>query len=360
MIKTLLLATSCVIGSGAGALNQNAPAFNQPHMQINGQNNNKTIYVDITPNNFSKSTYQNTYQTGKTQETGNYKAFIDIEYTFVARNGFENLQDPDYVFEDNYYYTYFFIKVTPHFDYTDMNMKTYLLNNVECQIGIDMSTDINMHTYITTAAKTQQIFNQYNYANQTYDPLNIFTSTEKAEILKNNAYIDTYYYQSEDERTDPSGIRYENNNQSPGTNIYYEQINDTNGQWQRFRGDWQSNYIINNSRSTFYILQEYLYEIDTSPDSKTPNNPNGTNELWTHLEFNLTTEIPVEEPTDYEVVDIGGIMFDILTMPFTFVSRAFNITLFPNTPYQINLSGLFLSIFAALVFIWIMKRFIKK
>lgn len=359
MIKTLLLASACVIGSGAGALQKNAPVFNQPHMQINGTNNNKTIYVDVIPNDFTKSTYNNIYQAGKTQETGNYKAFVDIEYTFVQRNGFENTTDPDYTFEDNYYFTYFFIKITPHFDYTDMKMKTSLLNNVECQVGPDMYTGINMHTYITTATKTQQIFNQYTYANTTYDPLNIFTNTEKAEMLKNEAYIWTYWYGAENQG-ESDRIEYENNNQSSGTNIYFEQLNDINGQWQRFRGDWQSNYIINNSRNTIYILQEYKYYIDVSPDSKTPNNPNGTNQLWTNIEFNLTTDIPTEQPTDYEVVDIGGLMFDILTMPFTFISRAFNLTLFPNTPYQINISGLFLSIFAALVFIWIIGKFIKR
>lgn len=60
-----------------------------------------------------------------------------------------------------------------------------------------------------------------------------------------------------------------------------------------------------------------------------------------------------------EVVDIPGLMFNILTMPFTFISMAFNLTLWPGTPYQINISNLFLSIIGILVFIFIIKQIAK-
>ena len=61
----------------------------------------------------------------------------------------------------------------------------------------------------------------------------------------------------------------------------------------------------------------------------------------------------------YEVIDIPGLMWEILTMPFSFVSQAFNLTLFPGTPYQINISNLFLSIIAVLVFVWLITFFLK-
>lgn len=61
----------------------------------------------------------------------------------------------------------------------------------------------------------------------------------------------------------------------------------------------------------------------------------------------------------YEVIDIGGLMMEILTMPFAFISQAFNLTLFPGTPYQINISNLFLSIIAILVFVWLVGLFLK-
>lgn len=62
---------------------------------------------------------------------------------------------------------------------------------------------------------------------------------------------------------------------------------------------------------------------------------------------------------NYEVIDIPGLMWQILTMPFAFVSQAFNLTLFPGTPYQLNISNLFLSIVAVLVFVWLIAFIIK-
>lgn len=61
-----------------------------------------------------------------------------------------------------------------------------------------------------------------------------------------------------------------------------------------------------------------------------------------------------------EVVNIPGLMFDVLTMPFTFMSIAFNLTLFPGTPYQLNLSALFLAVLGVLIFAFILKLIINK
>lgn len=62
---------------------------------------------------------------------------------------------------------------------------------------------------------------------------------------------------------------------------------------------------------------------------------------------------------NYEVIDLPGLLFNILTMPFAFISTAFNVTLFPGTPFQINLSNLFLTIMAILIFVFIVKLFIN-
>lgn len=59
---------------------------------------------------------------------------------------------------------------------------------------------------------------------------------------------------------------------------------------------------------------------------------------------------------NYEVVDIPGLMWEILSMPFAFISTAFNLTLFPNTPYQINISNLVLMIFGILVVVFILSK----
>lgn len=365
MIKTLLLATQFVIGSGAGAL-QNASAFNHEHYAITGSNSTTNVNISIDPLTFEKSNFSSNpyyYQTGRATEQNSYQSFVDVEYTIVQRNPYwptpyqTPSEDPNITFEDATYETYYFIKLTPYYNYTNMQMTTSAVCNVDAAVGTDMSTGIHMQNYMTNRQEDQykctQIFNQYNYGNQNYDPLAVFTRQELDNMLQNNAYIVTIWGESD-------AIEYENNNQSAGTNIYYEQYNDLQGTWQKYRGDWQKNFVINNSRRSIYILQHFTLDIDASPDSKWPQNYYGNNNFSTNLTLTLETAINPTEPTDYEVVPIAGLMFDILTMPFAFISQAFNLTLFPNTAYSINISRLFLAIFAALVFIWMIKKFVKK
>lgn len=73
----------------------------------------------------------------------------------------------------------------------------------------------------------------------------------------------------------------------------------------------------------------------------------------------LTTSYNAVE-FNYEVVDIPNIMLIILTLPFSFISQAFNpITLFPNTPYALNIGNIILVIITTLILIWIVKKIIK-
>lgn len=77
-----------------------------------------------------------------------------------------------------------------------------------------------------------------------------------------------------------------------------------------------------------------------------------TQTMWIHG----TNVIP---SGTYEVLDIPGLMWEILTMPFAFISQAFNLTLFPGTPYQINIANLFLSIIGVFVFIFLVGILIR-
>ena len=62
---------------------------------------------------------------------------------------------------------------------------------------------------------------------------------------------------------------------------------------------------------------------------------------------------------DVEVIDLPGLLFTILTMPFSFISTAFNLTIFPGTPYQLNISNLVMTLIASLLLIFIIKKFTK-
>lgn len=62
---------------------------------------------------------------------------------------------------------------------------------------------------------------------------------------------------------------------------------------------------------------------------------------------------------NYEVIDIGGVMLQILAMPWSFISTAFNVTLFPATPYEINVANLAKGILGICAIMFIISLFTK-
>lgn len=66
----------------------------------------------------------------------------------------------------------------------------------------------------------------------------------------------------------------------------------------------------------------------------------------------------INNPT-YEVIDLPNVMLSILTMPFTFFSQAFNLTLFPNTPYAINVGHTILIIVGVIGSIYLIKYLVS-
>lgn len=70
--------------------------------------------------------------------------------------------------------------------------------------------------------------------------------------------------------------------------------------------------------------------------------------------FALNADI-IPTTQQIEVVDIPGLMFTVLTMPFAFISQAFDLTLFPGTAYQINISQLFLGLIGVAMLLWVLK-----
>ena len=56
-------------------------------------------------------------------------------------------------------------------------------------------------------------------------------------------------------------------------------------------------------------------------------------------------------------VSLQALMIQILSMPFTFISQAFNVTLWPNTAWEFNLSNFILAIIAIASLIFIIKLF---
>jgi len=58
-----------------------------------------------------------------------------------------------------------------------------------------------------------------------------------------------------------------------------------------------------------------------------------------------------------EVIDMWGLVATMVSIPFTFLSQAFNLTLFAGTPYAFNFSSLLLTFVCLLVILLILKIF---
>lgn len=104
---------------------------------------------------------------------------------------------------------------------------------------------------------------------------------------------------------------------------------------------------------TTYIYGKYQWEEGLQYTQNIITNPNETTQLM-HI-AGAQIEFTPQQNIAPEIVDIPGLMFTILGMPFSFISQAFNITLFPHTPYEVNISNLFLSFIAIALLLWILK-----
>lgn len=140
-------------------------------------------------------------------------------------------------------------------------------------------------------------------------------------------------------------------NQEYGT-TYYEELD--------------ADYFTYNKSSNYKLYLITLSYFDANYISNI-NNPNANaldnyasgceaNVNQTYAEINVYTSTT----ENYEIVDIPGLCFNILTMPFSFVSQAFNLTLFPGTPFQVNISSLFLAIIGILIFVFVIKKVLGK
>lgn len=120
----------------------------------------------------------------------------------------------------------------------------------------------------------------------------------------------------------------------------------------------KTNYIVINYIPFIEIEENNISAYTTSKpiEYKTESAPNRPT-IQPYIEFDGINIIP---SGTYEVVDIPGMMFQIIGMPFAFISTAFNLTIFPGTPYQLNISNLILAILAVILFTWLITKVVKR
>lgn len=214
------------------------------------------------------------------------------------------------------------------------------------------------HNYIVEIPSpqlTQQgVANGYTSAKMVYKNLTI--ENEEIETYLNTNNIEDYL-------TQPSKTLYGTYGRIQNTIAQYN-TTEVKGSYNlqgtissfnanRLTYDQQINVGNYKDKSTYYMQFFQPYLID-------PNIPYANFEKPTygmHTEYGNITITAKRSNVNVttEVIDVPGVMFDVLGMPFTFISTAFNLTLFAGTPYAINISTLFLSIIAVLVFVFLIK-----
>lgn len=119
------------------------------------------------------------------------------------------------------------------------------------------------------------------------------------------------------------------------------------------------NYWVNNgttSTNSAVIIHTYIQYAYTQ---ELPNNTPYEGFYNYPKNFTFKIHFTGDSSGAGQIVDIPGLMFTILGMPFAWFSQAFNLTIFPGTVYEINLSHIFIVIIASLLLIVLLKKILK-
>jgi hypothetical protein len=265
--------------------------------------------------------------------------------------------------------------------YIYAHISKYNINKTNNYINIKETTYTQTIQYNKPVPLDRQIINYYDYNTIRYETSTIIIT----EI--------TTYSGITDNTIDYEISLLNNNNLSAYPVIDADIIQyKTNNDLSEFIN--QTNYaVLNNQKGIFTdITNNFSYtETKNLNDYEIEENINITtsiqlNNIWktymiTYIKWDNTTykQLPIDNSSmdndlitmdngeifgniytggGYEYVDIPNLMFTILTLPFSFISQAFNLTLFPNTPYSINIGNLFLSVIAIILLMWLLQKII--
>ena len=195
-----------------------------------------------------------------------------------------------------------------------------------------------------------------------------FTATFKFNEINANLRVSGTLY----ETTDAKVLQYVNVNNLTNLTTITQAINNLKAISNKttltsFSEDFTNGAIgVNNGNANFdtpitidptkinYLFAElYLTTLSGIDQQYQPYTPTPTSKGLHISNAEITTTI-IPQPVQ-EIVDIPGLMFTILGLPFSFISQAFDLTIFPNTPYQINFSNLFLGFIGIALLLWVLK-----
>lgn len=315
-------------------------------------------------------------QPKKANETNTFNTTIRVENVANSTSPIENNDYYDYIYKYKQYgykQTNELLVYETDYSYSYTQRNTYGDTTTYPYVW---SSYVNENQATTATLKVLQMTPYKHLVNnemQTAITIRYFTSPYDSSLETETIYADVYYSTEDywnkyvnitmtDSYLPYNAIKDITNNEL-GFNYtkttYSQNITETTNTSQNITFN-DITFNVNPNKTNYYYI--YIY---------TKYNPNGTDGTSTTKSSNSrivissytnSTTLTGEYFTDlvtYEVIDVPNIMFEILSMPFTFISTAFNLTLFPNTPYQINISNLFLSVLGIFVFIFIMKLLLR-
>lgn len=326
MLKELLGTLMLVTSIGGGSMERTTANFK---LEPTKQETSHTTTINITNLDYTKvneyTQYEDTYY-------GIYKTKYSLsKYDATKGNVIGSFYKTDYgYFEDG--------NMGQGRTEQDTNQSLYIMQitpyvpveNTSANISIEFEMYVD-HPY-NQVYGGQYIF---NYA---------ITTTDVSGLINMQNWTGTNY------NWDVEALLGSNWSQHQNTILFNDDTQNVETYTLSYNGEYETIYVI-------VLIEQYMYFMwDGNIGLSNP-----PSEGW--LELNLPTATLGFSYTDtvvYEVIDLPGMLLSIVTMPFTFISTAFNLTIFPGTPYQVNLSNLFMTIFAVLVFTFLLKVILGK
>lgn len=301
----------------------------------NGTNASQTYNKWTIPQDWNGSSppdyvgYEITQRFNDQAQQNNYANFVIYNYCGMD---YEFIQDDnDYLG----YHTFAIIQYTPYnnINSSEVDIRINLNNNMS-----DLSQGYEYTRYelkYTVATTTTDLGNLLNTSN--------WTDINKSKENDTNPQTTTYWEQAYTQNINRTTIAQFNDTITPTpTYIYSFDINNVNLK----------------SKTTQYIVMQFDLILTIVSENqgllKTIYDPD-ENTLLLHTDNIEITSAKNNVTYTQEIVDIPSLMFTILGLPFSFISQAFDLTIFPGTPYQVNFSNIFLGFIAIAMLLWVLK-----
>lgn len=325
MINNLL--TSCIIAIGLGV--NTTPNFRNAEKQDNIE-----IAMDNYPNNFIGQeikgenglniTYYQYRDRGTEQLVNGTRTYQRLLYTSTWN------QTPDFWTTEDSYSLFGYIEISRYNIYTT-SIKNFTYNNFAIDYSTPTTSSLNF-MYFSGMLNS----NDYNidhlidiqYENDINQWINDINYQRSRFMLANSKYIGKITQNAESTNYGTNKIEFdiENNNNNATTN------------------------------TTFYLVSGFMH----IPETITFSEYSTQNIIETSNYYTMQEIYYMSPEVSMEVIDIPSIMFEVLGMPFSFISQAFNLTIFPNTPYSINFSNIFLAVISILILLLIVRIIIGR